>query len=287
MKWLKPLLLVVAVILAGCSTPQTGSSVDNTADMSTLDAIIASRADDQKARDDSRHPAQVIEFFGLKPGMRVAEVLPGGGWYTRILAPYVGPNGAIFGVNYADTLWALFGFFDDATIAKRIASMETFPQRVAEYSAVSIPSRGFAFGRIPAELNGSLDAVLLIRALHNLNRFEEQAGSRSQAIKEVYGLLKQGGIVGVVQHRAPETADDQWANGSNGYLKQSAVIAMFEQEGFELVASSEINANPKDMPGSEDFVWRLPPSLRTSPDKLAAMQAIGESDRMTLKFKKR
>jgi len=92
-----------------------------------------------------------------------------------------------------------------------------------------------------------------------------------------------------VQHRAPETASDEWADGSRGYLKQSAVIAMFETAGFQLVSKSEINANPKDKPGADDMVWRLPPSLRSSKEDPAlreAMLAIGESDRMTLLFRK-
>jgi len=102
-------------------------------------------------------------------------------------------------------------------------------------------------------------------------------------------MLKPDGLVGVEQHRAPETATDAWADGSHGYLKQSAVIAMFEQAGFKLVGTSEINANPKDQPASEDTVWRLPPALRGSEDdprRREAMLAIGESDRMTLLFRK-
>jgi predicted methyltransferase len=105
----------------------------------------------------------------------------------------------------------------------------------------------------------------------------------------IRGMLKADGLVGVVQHRAPESATDEWADGNNGYLKQSAVIDLFEKAGFELVASSEINANPRDKPGPEDDVWRLPPSLRTSkdnPELRDAMLAIGESDRMTLLFRK-
>jgi predicted methyltransferase len=134
-----------------------------------------------------------------------------------------------------------------------------------------------------------VDRVLLIRALHNLNRFEQVAGTRSQALAAVRGMLKEDGLVGVVQHRLPESAPDEGADGSRGYLKQSAVIDMFENAGFELVASSEINANPKDQPGANDIVWRLPPSLSTSkenPELRAAMEAIGESDRMTLLFRK-
>jgi predicted methyltransferase len=127
----------------------------------------------------------------------------------------------------------------------------------------------------------------MIRALHNINRFEKTAGTRTAALQQVAALLKTGGVVGVVQHRAPADADDDWADGSNGYLKQAAVIAAFEQAGFELIDSSEINANAKDKPVVGDAVWRLPPSLRTADENKAAMQAVGESDRMTLKFIKR
>ena len=138
-------------------------------------------------------------------------------------------------------------------------------------------------------MNGTIDAVLFIRAVHNLNRFEAQAGTRTAALKETYRLLKPGGIVGVVQHRASESAPDDWATGQNGYLKSTALIAMFETAGFRFEASSEMNANPKDQPTTSDVVWRLPPSLRGTkddPEKLSAVNAIGESDRVTLRFVK-
>ena len=102
-------------------------------------------------------------------------------------------------------------------------------------------------------------------------------------------ILKPGGVVGVVQHRAAESADDGWANGDNGYVKQSRIISVFESAGFELVETSEINVNPRDQPTQEEFVWRLPPTLGTSQEDeelRAEMEAIGESDRMTLKFRK-
>jgi len=109
----------------------------------------------------------------------------------------------------------------------------------------------------------------------------------TQALSTTRDLLKPGGIVGVVQHRAPATAEDSWAIGNAGYLKQANVIAAFDAAGFDFVKSSEINANPKDKPSGEDTVWRLPPSLRGSEDTKAAREAIGETDRMTLLFKKR
>ena len=253
----------------------------------SLESIVASRSDAERERDDSRHPKETIEFFGLEPGMRIAEVLPGGGWYTRILAPYIGSEGALYGINYADDMWPLFGFFSEEVIAERKAKMAGFDKQVAAYPGVGgITAEGHAFGRVPERLNGSLDAVLMIRALHNLNRFEQQASTRTKALKEIHALLKPGGIVGVVQHRAPSGVDDDWADGHRGYLKQAAVVAMFERAGFKLVASSEINANPKDQPSGRDRVWRLPPSLRVPEEEHAAMRAIGESDRMTLKFQK-
>jgi predicted methyltransferase len=236
----------------------------------------------------SRHPQQTIEFFGLKPGMRVAEVLPGGGWYTKILAPLVGVDGAIYAVNYDDEMWARFGFFNETQIAERIASSEQFAAKVNGFpGAEKVTAKGYAFGRIDSSLNDTIDAVVFFRALHHLSRFESAAGTFTTALTETYALLKPGGIVGVVQHRAPESADDKWANGDNGYLKQSYVINMFSQHGFELVASDEVNANLKDIPGPKDYVWRLPPSLRTSEENKAAMAEIGESDRMTLKFVKK
>lgn len=251
---------------------------------------VMKREAEQRARDVHRRPVQTLSFFHVKPGMKVAEALPGGGWYSRILADYLGKDGALHGINYNDDMWAMFGFFDEEGIKGRIAATAKFPELVASFTDNGIASSGFTFASTPAAANGTLDRVLFVRALHNLNRFEEKAGTRSQALKAAYDLLKEDGMVGVVQHRAPETASDEWADGSRGYLKESAVIASFEAAGFELVMRSELNANEKDVPGEGDIVWRLPPSLngsRDDEDKRKKMQAIGESDRMTLLFKKK
>lgn len=255
------------------------------AEQQKLQAALDARPVGADARDVSRNPAQTLAFFGLKPGMKVAEVLPGKGWYTQIIAPYLGAGGAMYSINYADSMWPMFGFFSDKVIAQRVQDNYNFDKLVAAMAGTDgVLAAGLTFGKIPAELDGQLDGVLMIRALHNLNRFEAQAGTRTQALSDVYRLLKPGGLVGVVQHRAAATADDGWADGHNGYLKQAAVIAMFEQAGFKFVDSAEFNANPKDQPSSADSVWRLPPSLRTDEARKAAMAAIGESDRMTLKF---
>jgi predicted methyltransferase len=254
-----------------------------------LAAVIEQRSDEDKARDSARHPGETLAFFAVEPGMTVAEALPGGGWYTRILANYLGSDGTLYGVNYPDSLWPMFGFATKDWVREKIAESSKFPGLVASYTDNGISASGFSFNTVPSSVLGKVDRVLMIRALHNLNRFNAHTGVRSQALAATHAMLKPGGLVGVVQHRAPADADPAGVDGSRGYLKQDDVIAIFAEAGFEFVASSEINANPKDQPGPEDIVWRLPPSFSGSkddPEQRAAMEAIGESDRMTLLFRK-
>lgn len=292
MNKLKLIIVLLSLAVTACANKSVEPVDSESSQLSTdaspnLSAIIASRSEKLRARDSSRHPKETLEFFGLQPGMKVAEILPGGGWYTQIIAGYVGNKGAIYGINYADDMWKNFGFFSDDVIAKRIASSDSFASMVQGFSgSEDVIAAGYAFDRIDTSLEGSLDAVFFIRALHNLNRFEESSGTLSAALPQIYSLLKPGGVVGVVQHRAPEDSSDDWASGKNGYLKQSYVIKTLAEHGFKLVDQSEVNANPSDQPSEADYVWRLPPSLRTDEDNKAAMAAIGESDRMTLKFVK-
>ena len=258
-------------------------------DDKALHAAIDKRSEKDKARDQYRNPAKTLAFFQIEPGMKVAEALPGGGWYSKILADYLGGKGALYGINYADDMWPRFGFFSEDRIKNFIARTTEFPGMISEFTDNGIATDGFTFATIPSTLNGTLDRVLFVRALHNLNRFEAEAGTASQALKASYDLLKPGGMVGVVQHRLDENAGAEGANGQRGYLKQSQVVEAFKSAGFELVATTEFNANPKDQPSESDVVWRLPPSLNGVKDneqKKKAMLAIGESDRMTLLFKK-
>lgn len=127
---------------------------------------------------------------------------------------------------------------------------------------------------------------MFIRALHNLARFNNDIGSLDNALAASYKVLKPGGIVGVVQHQAREDRSDEWAAGSAGYLKKSFLIERMEKAGFEFVEESDINANELDQAKEGDIVWRLAPSLRGSAETMEARKAIGESNRMTLKFKK-
>jgi len=280
---LRTCLLLLSLALAGLI--QTAYAVTET---DTLNAVLASRSDEDTVRDDARQPLETLTFFQVKPGMTVAEALPGGGWYTRILANYLGQDGTLYGVNYPDSLWPMLSYASPEWIAERIAATNNFTAKVATFTDNGITAQGFTFDTVPPEVEDTVDRVLLIRALHNLNRFQQKAGTSSQALAATHAMLKKDGLVGVVQHRAPATASEEWANGNRGYLNEAAVITMFEEAGFVLVAQSEINANPLDQPSGEDSVWRLPPSLRGSNDdeQREAMVAIGESDRMTLLFRK-
>lgn len=280
---------VLTISLAVASLFISAGSYSASKHSEKLKAVVAERSAETQQRDIYRHPVETLEFFKVEPGMAVAEALPGGGWYSAILANYLGEEGALYGVNYVDTMWARFGFFSEDAIKGRIASTKEFPNKVASFTDNGIQSDGFTFDTVPASLEGKLDRVLFIRALHNLSRFEDEAGTMTQALQATHKMLKKGGLVGVVQHEVDESVPDASAKGDRGYLKMSHVKAAFEAAGFELIASSDINKNPLDKPDNDEIVWRLPPSLSTSrddPAKRKALQAIGESNRMTLLFKK-
>jgi predicted methyltransferase len=251
-----------------------------------LDAVLEGplRAED-RAREIYRHPRETIGFFGLTPDMTVVEVLPGGGWYTRILAPYVGEDGALIGLDYslltrermAGEAWS------DEQRAFHLSFAEDFPAaaRAAAPDGVNVVG-GYLFDAVPEELLGTADAVLFIRALHNMRATSTMNG----AIADAYALLKPGGVVGVVQHRANPTASAEYANGSRQYLHEAEVIAAFEAAGFVLEERSEINANPRDPANWPNGARTLPPTLTLGLLNRDDYTAIGESDRMTLRFRK-
>jgi len=253
-------------------------------------AVLAEQPEEVQARYPYRHPAETLEFFGIVPGMTVVEALPGGGWYTKVLLPYLGPEGSLTGADYSRDMYPLFGFFDEEYLKEKETWVSDFTADAKGWGGEDGASvTAFVFGSMPEEMKGTADAVLFIRALHNLARFEGEGGFLSTALQNAYDILKPGGIVGVVQHQARDGMSDEWAGGQNGYLKKGFVIEKMQEAGFEFVAGIDINLNGKDQPTDEDIVWRLPPSLATSRDNLelkAEMEAIGESNRMTLKFRK-
>ncbi len=228
-------------------------------------------------------------FFEVRKGDVVVETLPSGGWYSRILHPYLGESGKLIGASYPLAVYQKFGW-DKERLQGVLEKNVNWPKLVTtDPVAKGGEVVSAAMTELPEQLNGTVDKVLFIRSLHNLSRFNKDGGYLDNAIKEAFRVLKPGGIAGVVQHRAQESASDAWADGSNGYLKQTKVIAAFEAAGFKFVEAKEINANPKDRPAESDNVWRLPPSLRgleKNSDAWRANKEIGESDRMTLKFVK-
>ncbi len=281
------LVSALALLLAACSngTESTPAPTDNAeehrvAGADLADIIAHDRRDENRARDEWRHPLDTLSFFGIEPDMTIVEVLPGnGGWYTQILNPFTAEQGRLIGVTYPNSLWnQMFSTWNEDSYERFGADIT----QMGRYMSVqgienSHPIVGYTIDNIPDEENGQADAVLFIRALHHLFRFE--APLVDTALSEAFDLLAPGGVVGVVQHRAPEDASAEFANGNNGYLKQSDVVAAFERAGFVLEEASEINANPNDP--VDGLVWRLPPTTN-NPDTLE----IGESDRMTLRLRK-
>jgi len=246
-----------------------------------LAAVIADeRRDADRARDQYRHPGETLAFFRIEPGMSVVDYVPSDGWYTRIIAPFLGPNGRYIAMGpdvsaepneRQRTYWG--GQAD---------KMRT--NGPAWNLGAAAPLSGFDTDSVPDELAGTVDRVLIFRELHNMLR-NDWLHDDLLAIRKV---LKPGGMVGIEQHRAKPDAPYAETDGSKGYLREKDVIALFDLYGFDLVARSEVNANPKDTKDWPQGVWMLTPGLRGATDETRPrMQAIGESDRMTMLFRKR
>ncbi|MCR9128557.1 MAG: hypothetical protein NXI12_03470 [Alphaproteobacteria bacterium] len=263
------------------------AEVEDASEAAGADPLAAVLADPRREadldRDAFRNPAATLEFFEVEPGHAVVEALPGGGWYTRILAPYVAGEGRYMAINYPMEVYEdLFAEMNDETRARLEGWETSFAGRVEEFGGQA--DGLFRFGAVPAEAEGQADRVLYIRALHNMAR----TGRLDVAAQDAFALLRPGGILGVVQHRAPADETDERATGSRGYLREADVIAAMEAAGFELVEASEINANPNDTADYDNGVWMLPPTNGgdTEEQDVPPLQSVGESDRMTLKFRK-
>jgi len=226
------------------------------------------------ARDRYRHPAQTLDFFGVNPTDIVVEIWPSGGWYTEILAPYLAAGGGKLYAAAPD--WGRSGMDKLKTANAGLYGPVTL---------VDFPVFAAGSARVP---DGTADVVVTFRNVHNwrmgYHRDDKQDYS-AEAFRQMYLMLKPGGILGIEDHRLPETASAD-RERTSGYIKTSTVRKLAEAAGFKLVASSEINANPKDTADWPEGVWTLPPSLRLGDKDRERYLAIGESDRMTLKFVK-
>jgi predicted methyltransferase len=270
--------LCLAPAMNALAAPSPGPAM-TASDKSAMQAALGDpRRDADRTRDIWRHPAQTLAFFGVKPGMTVVDYLPSGGWYTRVLVPYLGPQGQYIGLNP--------GVANASERTKQSLGnvAVTFPPKAAGWTGVA-PDRIVAFNSdaIPAERKGTVDRVVIFREVHNML----SGGWLYPDLLAIRSLLKPDGMLGIVQHRAKSDAPADYANGNMGYLREKDVIALVEALGFELVGKSEINANPKDPANHPDGVWSLPPTYALGDKNRAVFAAIGESDRMTLLFRKR
>ncbi|MEH6789467.1 class I SAM-dependent methyltransferase [Parasphingorhabdus sp.] len=271
-------LLGTAVPAAAAQKADSGAAMNNPALQS---ALADQRRADDSARDVYRHPAETLAFFDVKPDHTVVEYSPGGGWYTKVLVPYLAGSGQYIAVN-SDSSASTFP--DRAREARTKGWPESFPATAANWTGVDAKNiMAFESDEMPDEMKGKVDRILIFRALHGLLN-ANRADSELRALRD---MLADDGMVGVVQHRAKDDASYAMSSGTKGYLKQASVVALFELNGFELVRKSEINANPKDSADYEGGVWTLPPVLRLGETDKSKYEAIGESDRMTLLFKKR
>jgi len=241
-----------------------------------LESVIES--DDRPAaeaeRDAHRHPYETLSFFGIAPDMTVVEISPGGGWYTEILGPYLAGDGKLVAAHWNMDQEELPGYYAPtfAAFEERIAA-----ERFGDIDVIAFDPPELAELGEP----GSADLVLTFRNVHSY----AGSGTFRDVVQAANRVLRTGGVLGVVGHRLPE---DREQDPGTGYVKQSWVVGIAESEGFVLGGASEINANPDDTADHPNGVWTLPPSLRVPEGEDAAKyEAIGESDRFTLKFVKR
>lgn len=297
------MLTLIAVVLVACgpsdppqpAVPQTPATPETAAPSAApraaedIRSILAEalagehRSDAHRARDRYRNPVETLAFFGLEPEHTVVELWPGAGWYSEVLAPALRDRGQLVVANFTtDPEAGMVGQIGQALVDKFEAEPSVYGQvQVLTFSPPDEMSMGDA---------ESADLVLISRHFHNL----VGRGIHEQVLASAFDVLKSGGVLGIVQHRLPPDRDFD-PEARIGYMPESFVIEAVEAAGFVLDARSEINANPMDTADHELGVWALPPSLRACANiedeaELSACrqryQAIGESDRMTLRFVK-
>jgi predicted methyltransferase len=274
-------IAALIMLATACLLPAVG--VAQTLDPATAAAVDKAlsgthRSDRNKARDPYRHPRETLGFFGLRRDMTVVEIWPGGGWYTEVLAPVLKGQGKLYVAQYGPHAIAPYQRDEDAALREKAKKYPDVFGKL-QYTALWSPDD---LAIAPA---GSADLVVTFRNVHNwVNAdYKLDAGKLFGAI---YTALKPGGILGVVDHRWPDAKTED-PNARNGYVSEERVKALAKAAGFEFVGSSDVNRNAKDTHDHPNGVWTLLPDLSVpqGADR-AKYQAIGESDRMTLKFRK-
>ncbi|NKJ45823.1 methyltransferase [Burkholderia sp. SG-MS1] len=273
----------LALLLAACTSPSasnasTATAMPASAPPTSLDAAVSNpqRSAEARARDIYRHPKDTLQFFELAPSQSVLEIAPGGGWYTDILAPYLHDHGKLYEAQYDGPQ----GSPSAQAQAARAAFARKLVAAPAVYGNVVVGTlHAGQFSGFPAD--ASVDRVLTFRNIHNWIK----DGEIDANLRAFYAALKPGGILGVEEHRAaPGTSLQQTID--SGYVTEDYVIAHARAAGFELAGRSEVNSNPRDTKNYPHGVWSLPPSYEGDDADRARYLAIGESDRMTLRFVK-
>lgn len=263
-------LLAGTALIAGCVTT---SGRETTAQ--ALDGVLAGsqRTAADRARDRYRHPKETLLFFGIRPQTRVLQSWPESGWYTKIIAPLVSAKGQYYAAVIAPDPKSRF---IQARLANYQRLLASRPDLYGRVKVVTFPLDGRDV--VPP---GSVDMVLSFRDLHEWLSL----GDQQQALATIYRALAPGGVLGVVDNRG-DPALPQDPRAKSGYVRQDYAIRLIEAAGFRLVATSEVNANPSDTKDYPCGVWALPPDYRLGNIDRAKYEAIGESDRFTLKFVK-
>lgn len=267
----RSLAACAAALALMCSLSSAGAQ-----QIDPLAAMIQAphRSPNNVARDQFRKPYEVLKFFGVTPSSRVVEILPGStGYFTEILAPYLRDQGLYIAAGRHEGAPANYTEDHKRMLAKYAANPEVFGKIVVTR---------FFKDEYEIAPPGSMDFVLTFRNLHNWIERKEVDG----ALKAFHAALRPGGVLGVTDHRGRMDMS-QDAQMKSGYVRQDYAIAVIERAGFQLIGTSEVKANPKDTKDHPEGVWTLPPALRLKDVDRAKYLAIGESDRMTLKFLKR
>ena len=258
-----------ALILGSASAAMAATNSDVQA---AVDSDLRSEAN--VSRDQYRHPAETLTFFGVEKDDQVVEIWPGRGWYSEVLAGLVGKDGKLYAAHFAANSDVKYFQRSRKNFVEAVAANPKLYQSV-EVTEFHPPSNVVAGPKEQA------DHVLTFRNVHNWMK----AGYAEGAFQQFYDLLKPGGVLGVVEHRAkPGTSLEDMIK--SGYVTEDKVIELATAVGFVLEAKSEVNANPKDSANHPRGVWTLPPSLRLGEENRDHYLSIGESDRMTLRFKK-
>ncbi len=269
------LLLPLMPADAGAAQPE----LDTTTSSALDDAMSGEhRSAENKARDKYRHAKETLAFFGFRSDMTVVEIWPGGGWYTEILAPALKENGKLYAVQYSvNPQYSYQRRYFGAFLTKAGESPDVFRDVIV--TAMDFP---YQLNIAPS---GAADLVVTFRNAHNWVSSGYHKASAQLAFQAMFDVLKPGGVLGIVDHRWPD-AENEDPHAEDGYISEERLIAFAEEAGFEFAGRSDVNRNAKDTHDHPEGVWTLPPSFALDEQDREKYLAIGESDRLTIKFVK-